>query len=73
MAIETPAGTEFPYVVKFSVRSTTDLVRNKQRWNWLYEHIGQVDCDWNHLYSNGYYFYCFKTESDAVRFKLTWL
>jgi hypothetical protein len=65
----------WPYSVKFSA----DHPRRKEghdRWAWLYKHVGDYTVDWNLIPAfdpGDTLIYLFKTESDCVRFALTWL
>jgi hypothetical protein len=47
-----------------------------ERFYWLYQNIGTFTVDWNLMLSYSEdqpVIYLFKTESDCVRFTLTWL
>ena len=82
MAVKTPAGTGFTWTDStwsYKVVFGPDHPRRAEgteRFHWLYQNIGTFTVHWNIMpaYSEDEpVIYLFRTESDRVRFALTWL
>lgn len=60
-------GSDWPFVVEH------DINYNDPRWaamsEWLTEQVGAIQESWTWVFSNRIRF---KTESDAIRFSLSW-